>query len=297
MADVSGSFGRIQRLPHDSQSAASAVSPHAAKARSSSVTATAPVKHSSSAQSILHSFNRARQHESLRPKDHRSIPLDTDYCAGNTAKLPAMKPVVSAGHAWSWYVAQKLCSLLSAKGSTASEHIPQRLTLPCIYSTVVSVFAIVILSALAIVYRSGHEEFVGGNEDPTPEEGVAISGTILTAVFVYLVRLASQPVIGRKRLLFFSNASPAGLLHLLRLPRHAPRTREPTRQHCPINKAWRWRRHDGQTCVLRRHFRGHKQTALLEHSSFMVFGDVSWGWSGAAALTHALRHGRKRRRS
>ncbi|KAM3503028.1 hypothetical protein MY10362_004455 [Beauveria mimosiformis] len=65
-----------------------------------------------------------------------------------------MKPVVSAGHAWS--------------------------------CTVVSVFAMVILSVLAIVYRTGHEEFVGGNEDPTPEEGVAISGTILTAVFVYL---------------------------------------------------------------------------------------------------------------
>ncbi|KAJ3472796.1 hypothetical protein NLG97_g10711 [Lecanicillium saksenae] len=53
-------------------------------------------------------------------------------------------------------------------------------------NTVVSVFAIVILTVLAIVYRSGHEEFVGGTEDPTPEEGVAISGTIFTAVFVYL---------------------------------------------------------------------------------------------------------------
>jgi hypothetical protein len=55
-------------------------------------------------------------------------------------------------------------------------------------SVVISVFAIVILSTLAGVYRSGHEEFVGGNGDPKPEDGKAISGTIFTAVIVYAVR-------------------------------------------------------------------------------------------------------------
>ncbi|KAJ2959859.1 hypothetical protein NQ176_g11088 [Zarea fungicola] len=65
-----------------------------------------------------------------------------------------MKPVISAGHAWS--------------------------------CTVVSAFAIIILTVLAFVYRSGHEEFVGGENDPTPEHGVVMSGTIFTAVFVYI---------------------------------------------------------------------------------------------------------------
>ncbi|KIE03188.1 KLTH0A01078p-like protein, partial [Metarhizium majus ARSEF 297] len=65
-----------------------------------------------------------------------------------------MKPVVSAMHAWS--------------------------------CTVISVFAILILSVLAGLYRSGHEEFVGGDGDPRPgEEGKAVAGTIFTAVIVY----------------------------------------------------------------------------------------------------------------
>jgi len=66
-----------------------------------------------------------------------------------------MKPVVSAMNAWS--------------------------------CTVVSVFAIIILSVIAGLYRSGHEEFVGGNDDP--EDGKAVAGTIFTAVIVYAVFL------------------------------------------------------------------------------------------------------------
>ncbi|KAK7422635.1 hypothetical protein QQZ08_009441 [Neonectria magnoliae] len=62
-----------------------------------------------------------------------------------------MKPVVSAFNAWS--------------------------------CTVLSVFAIVILSVIALLYRSGHEEFVGGKDDP--EDGKAVAGTIFTAVIVY----------------------------------------------------------------------------------------------------------------
>ncbi|RDA96027.1 hypothetical protein CP533_5784 [Ophiocordyceps camponoti-saundersi (nom. inval.)] len=64
-----------------------------------------------------------------------------------------MKPIVSAMHAWT--------------------------------CTVISIFAIVILSILAGLYSSGHEEFVGGREDP--EDGKAVSSTIFTAVFVYIV--------------------------------------------------------------------------------------------------------------
>lgn len=49
-------------------------------------------------------------------------------------------------------------------------------------------FAIVILSVLAALYGTGHEEFAGTIDDPKPEELSAISGTIFTAVIVYAVR-------------------------------------------------------------------------------------------------------------
>ena len=55
-----------------------------------------------------------------------------------------------------------------------------------LFSTVLSVFAIVILSIIALLYRTGHEEFVGGQDDP--EDGKAVAGTIFTAVIVYAVR-------------------------------------------------------------------------------------------------------------
>ncbi|KAF5018388.1 hypothetical protein F66182_9639 [Fusarium sp. NRRL 66182] len=63
-----------------------------------------------------------------------------------------MKPVVSAFNAWT--------------------------------CTVVSVFAIIILSVIAALYRAGHEEFTGGVDDP--EDNKAVSGTIFTAVLVYV---------------------------------------------------------------------------------------------------------------
>lgn len=56
----------------------------------------------------------------------------------------------------------------------------------CGHSVVVSVFAIVILSALGGLYRNNHEEFVGGIDDP--EDGKAVAGPIFTAVIVYAVR-------------------------------------------------------------------------------------------------------------
>ncbi|KAG6363406.1 hypothetical protein INS49_008505 [Diaporthe citri] len=65
---------------------------------------------------------------------------------------PAMKPVVGAFQAWSCFV--------------------------------LSIFAIIILSILGLVYKNGHEEFVGGIDDP--EDGSAVASTIFVAVFVYI---------------------------------------------------------------------------------------------------------------
>lgn len=59
-------------------------------------------------------------------------------------------------------------------------------------STVISFFAIIILTVLAALYRSGHEELVGGVDDPA--DGKAVSGTVFTAVFVYIVRLTFDPI-------------------------------------------------------------------------------------------------------
>lgn len=55
-----------------------------------------------------------------------------------------------------------------------------------VHSVVVSLFAIVILSVIGGLYRSGHEEFVGGVDDPA--DGKAVAGTVFTAVIVYAVR-------------------------------------------------------------------------------------------------------------
>ena len=57
------------------------------------------------------------------------------------------------------------------------------------HSTVVSGFAIVILSVVASLYRTNHEEFMGSVDDP--EDGKAVAGTIFTAVIVYAVMLSA----------------------------------------------------------------------------------------------------------
>ena len=54
-------------------------------------------------------------------------------------------------------------------------------------STVISIFAVLILSVIALLYRSKHEAFMGTTGDPELEQAGAIAGTIFTAVFVYLV--------------------------------------------------------------------------------------------------------------
>ncbi|TLD20770.1 hypothetical protein PspLS_08308 [Pyricularia sp. CBS 133598] len=62
-----------------------------------------------------------------------------------------MKPLVSAMQAWS-----------------------------CV---VISVFAIVILSVLGILFKNNHHEMVGGKDDP--ENGPEVAGTIFVAVIIY----------------------------------------------------------------------------------------------------------------
>ena len=49
-----------------------------------------------------------------------------------------------------------------------------------------SAFAIIILSVVASLYRSGHEEFGGSINDP--DDGKAVAGTVFTAVIVYAVK-------------------------------------------------------------------------------------------------------------
>jgi len=71
--------------------------------------------------------------------------------AANDNTLPVMKPLVGAVQAWS-----------------------------CV---VLSVFAIVILGVLALLFRANHHELVGGTDDP--ENGPEVAGTLFVAVLVY----------------------------------------------------------------------------------------------------------------
>ena len=63
-------------------------------------------------------------------------------------------------------------------------------------STVISAFAIIILSVLGGLYRGNHHEFVGGKEDPQPSETPEVAATIFIAVLVYAV---SRSVWRRRR--------------------------------------------------------------------------------------------------
>ena len=56
-------------------------------------------------------------------------------------------------------------------------------------SFVISIFAIVILSVLGLLFRGNHPELVGGDEDP--EDGPAVAATVFTAVIIYVVRCVS----------------------------------------------------------------------------------------------------------
>ncbi|KAK3937075.1 hypothetical protein QBC46DRAFT_393641 [Diplogelasinospora grovesii] len=49
--------------------------------------------------------------------------------------------------------------------------------------TVISAFAILILSVLGLLFRNNHPELVGGDEDPS--NGPEVAATIFIAVFIY----------------------------------------------------------------------------------------------------------------
>jgi hypothetical protein len=53
------------------------------------------------------------------------------------------------------------------------------------FSTVISAFAILILSVLGLLFRNNHPELVGGDEDPS--NGPEVAATIFIAVFIYAV--------------------------------------------------------------------------------------------------------------
>ncbi|CAN6609727.1 V-type proton ATPase subunit f [Trichomonascus vanleenenianus] len=53
------------------------------------------------------------------------------------------------------------------------------------FCTVLSVFGVLILSVLGMLFKSGHEVLMGSINDP--EDGAAVANTIFGAVFVYLL--------------------------------------------------------------------------------------------------------------
>ncbi len=55
---------------------------------------------------------------------------------------------------------------------------------------VLSVFAIVILSTIGALFKSGSHTMLGGEEDP--EDGNAVAGAVFGAVFIYIVREVSN---------------------------------------------------------------------------------------------------------
>lgn len=139
-----------------------------------------------------------------------------------------MKPFVSAMHAWTWYATPTHTHTRAAARLLGRSH--NRITDfgLLLHSTVISVFAIVILSIIAGLFRSGHEEFVGSTGDP--EDGMAVSGTIFVAVIVYAVRLmpiVTTPLLVRIAML----TCVPGFLGILRPPGPASRPREPPRSH------------------------------------------------------------------
>ena len=60
-----------------------------------------------------------------------------------------------------------------------------------IYSIVVSIAAILILSIIGGLFKSEHHSMVGSTKDP--KDGKAVAGSVFAAVAVYAVRLESAP--------------------------------------------------------------------------------------------------------
>ncbi|KAH3902457.1 uncharacterized protein SCODWIG_03041 [Saccharomycodes ludwigii] len=79
-----------------------------------------------------------------------------------------MKPVVSSGKAW--------------------------------FCTVLSAFAVIILSVIGHLFNISHEEFVGSINDP--EDGPAVAHTVFIAAlvyFIFFVFCGSQIYLGRRQ--------------------------------------------------------------------------------------------------
>ncbi|PRT52736.1 hypothetical protein B9G98_00356 [Wickerhamiella sorbophila] len=67
------------------------------------------------------------------------------------------------------------------------------------FCTILSAFAVVILSALALLFRSNHEAVMGSINDP--EDGKAVSNTIFGAVIIYIcffLCCGSQAFLGQR---------------------------------------------------------------------------------------------------
>jgi len=96
----------------------------------------------------------------------------------STHAMPGIRPIVSAVQAWSWCVVFALPGPdfvpMGRKPANASHR-----------SVVISVFAILILGTLGLLFRANHHSLVGGTEDP--ENGPEVAGTIFIAVLVYAV--------------------------------------------------------------------------------------------------------------
>ena len=64
-------------------------------------------------------------------------------------------------------------------------------------SVVISIFAIVILSVLGLLFRGNHHELVGGDDDP--KDGPEVAATIFIAVLIYAVsRPSPSPIVHSK---------------------------------------------------------------------------------------------------
>ncbi|KAK2610855.1 hypothetical protein N8I77_004248 [Diaporthe amygdali] len=94
----------------------------------------------------------------------------------------------TANHTTPKHVIGKHVGLLAYPASLSSpaHHEARRWSLSSLVlcSFVLSIFAIIILSVLGLVYKNNHEEFVGGIEDP--EDGSAVASTVFVAVLVYV---------------------------------------------------------------------------------------------------------------
>lgn len=55
---------------------------------------------------------------------------------------------------------------------------------PAYCCTVLSAFAIVILSVIGVLFRTNHHTMMGSINDP--EDGAAVASTVFNAVFVYI---------------------------------------------------------------------------------------------------------------